>query len=625
MTVLARAVHALEVDGDLATSRVRFDVAFRAAQADRDADRLGLAALGFGGMWVHEQRSTTAAALVEARLREALRVVDPRSTLALRLRVRLAAETDYRAGTSDDVVGLLVEARHNGDPVTVAEALSLVHHCLLGPEHGGRRLSLSRDLIAQSLLTGRRVDQLTGLLWHTVDLLMAAHPHAERSLAELQAELARADHLAIRFVERAIAVMLRLRDGAFDEAETLALACAEQGHRAGDADVTGWYGAHMIAIRWFQGRSAELIPLLAHQVHSPTFSAVDNSHVAALAAVCARSGDRRQATAALARLTLTGLPRSSSWLVTMYGVVEAACALGDTSTAATAYRLLAPFEHLPMVASLGVACFGSTHLALGVASLTTGDTDAAVRHLRAAVRANWALGHFPAVALSRCRLAEALARRGDLAEARRELDVARQEADSLGMVLPRVDVEHPAPRRATCRRHGARWRIELGDRAAVVADSVGMSYLALLTANPGAEIAAVELAVGREALDRVAGGVTVEQAATSAQPVLDEVARHAYQRRLAHLQTEIDAYERANDLARAERLRAERSWLIDELATTAGLHGRTRDFVDNAERARVSVGKAIRRALAQISRCDPAIAAHLRTAVTTGTRCTYHP
>ncbi|GIJ66707.1 hypothetical protein [Virgisporangium ochraceum] len=638
LSTLAGAVRALEVHGDLAASRVRFDAAFRAADADGDAERTGLAALGFGGMWVHEQRSATAAALVESRLRYALSVVDPASTLALRLRVRLAAETDYRAGTSDDVLGRLDEARAAGDPVALAEALSLAHHCLLGPEHGERRLALSRDLIAQSLVTKRRSDQLTGLLWHAVDLLLTAHPHAERALADLQAELARAEHLAIRFVERAVTVMLRLREGAFAEAEALAVACAEQGHRAGDVDVTGWYGAHLIALRWFQGRSAELIPMLTHQVHSPTFSAVDNSHLAALAAVCALSGDRRQATGALARLVgddLGALPRSSSWLVTMYGAVEAAAALDDAGTAASAYRLLAPFAHLPMVASLGVTCFGSTRHALGVAALTTGDLDVAVRHLRAAVRDNWALGHFPAVALSRSRLAQALARRsgpGDAAEARRELGTARQEASDLGMALPDAvpAATHPAaaqpPARAvTCRRHGGRWRIELGRRAAVVPDSVGMAYLAVLIANPGAEIPAVELAVGRAALDRVAGGVTAEQAAASAQPVLDEVARRAYQRRLAHLQAEIDALEQANDLLRAERLRDERAWLLDELAASTGLRGRTREFAGGTERARVSVGKAIRRALDRVGRCDPVIAEELRSHVTTGVRCSYRP
>jgi hypothetical protein len=324
----------------------------------------------------------------------------------------------------------------------------------------------------------------------------------------------------------------------------------------------------------------------------------------------------------------------------MYGIVEAACALGDPATAAAAYRLLAPFDHLPMTASLGVACFGSTHLALGVACLTTGDHDAAVRHLRAAVHDNWALGHFPAVALSRSRLAQALALRagqGDIAEAQHELRLARQEAAGLGMTLPAAfTAAVPPPGQAadppsrghviTCRRHGTRWRVTLGQRAAVVDHSVGMSYLAALVANPGTEIPAVDLAVGPRPADAAAArGVVAEGVSRSAQPVLDETAKQAYRQRLAGLQADIDEYERRNDLVRAERVRSERAWLIDELAAATGLRGRLRQFSGNAERARVSVGKAIRRSVEQVGRVDPVIAEELRACVRTGIRCCYLP
>jgi hypothetical protein len=66
-----------------------------------------------------------------------------------------------------------------------------------------------------------------------------------------------------------------------------------------------------------------------------------------------------------------------------------------------------------MVGSLGVTCFGSAHQCLGVASLTSGQLDRAVDHLRAAVQHNLALAHWPAVVTSRQPLAQAYAlRRG---------------------------------------------------------------------------------------------------------------------------------------------------------------------------------------------------------------------
>jgi hypothetical protein len=123
----------------------------------------------------------------------------------------------------------------------------------------------------------------------------------------------------------------------------------------------------------------------------------------------------------------------------MHGVVEGAHLLGDAHLAARAYALLLPHANRPMIGSLGVVCFGSVHHALGVASLTTNDPGRAVEHLRAAIRQNLALAHWPAVITSRRRLAEALIRRGepgDAAGAERELSTAAHEARTRGIAVP---------------------------------------------------------------------------------------------------------------------------------------------------------------------------------------------
>jgi hypothetical protein len=206
-------------------------------------------------------------------------------------------------------------------------------------------------------------------------------------------------------------VMLTIRAGRFDEAEKLAHVCAELGETVGDADAIGWYGAHLVAIRWFQGRLPELLPMLDQLVHSSTLSTVDNSYFAARAAAAAVAGDHRKAASSLARLVgsdLAALPRSSTWLVSMNGVAETAYRLGDAATATSVYHLLKPFADLPVMASLAVACFGSAHYSLGVASMAMGDRDQAVWHLHTAIQHNLALAHWPAVSLCEARYAEAL-------------------------------------------------------------------------------------------------------------------------------------------------------------------------------------------------------------------------
>jgi hypothetical protein len=330
------------------------------------------------------------------------------------------------------------------------EALSLAHHCLLGPDHVELRRELSAELVAESSRAGGRGDRLMGLVWQVVDLFLEGHPHAQRRLGELRDALAERDHMAVGFVVSAIEVMLTIRAGRFEEAEELALRCFERGQEAGDADAQGWYGAQMVAIRWFQGRLPELVPALEAMVHAPSLSVVDNSYLAALATAAAMAGDRPRAASALAALCGDDpgdLPRSSTWLVSMHGIAETADLLGDAATAARVRRLLAPYAHLPSMASLAVACFGSVHHPLGVACLTTGDPDAAVGHLRAAVHRDLALAHWPAVVRSRRRLAEALTLRdnpGDAHAATAQLATAAREEEAVSGDRARQPMRLPA-------------------------------------------------------------------------------------------------------------------------------------------------------------------------------------
>jgi hypothetical protein len=454
-----------------------------------------------------------------------------------------------------------------------------------------------------------------GLLWQVVDLFLAGDPHAERRLGCLRRELARRDHLAVRFVASAIEVMLAIRAGRFAEAEALASACAAHGSAAGDVDTTGWFDAQLVAIRWYQGRLSELPALLGELARSDTLSPNDDSFFAAQAVASALVGDFRAAAGAVAKLgALEELPKSSIWLVTVSSAAEAAFLLGDTGLAETTYRLLRPFAGLPVLASLGVACFGSAHHPLGVAALTAGDLDAAVEHFRTAVERNLAIGHWPAVVLSRLRYAQALTLRAlpaDVPTARRHHDAAVEEAAAMGMAVP--DGGRPPRSAMSCVRQDDRWRVELGPWVAVVDDCVGMAHLATLTANPGVDIPAVAL-IASPGAERLSGGTR--------QPVLDPTAVHQYRRRLAWLKAELAACDPADE---PSAVRAEHDWLLAELHNGSGLGGRPRPFADGTERARIAAGKAIRRALARISTAAPAIGTHLRGTVHTGARCSYRP
>jgi hypothetical protein len=659
---LADGTDALHEHGDLRASRPHFERAYQRAEQAGDVRAMTHAALGSAGLWVSESRTLMGAARREERLRHVLSLLDtgnagqardPRhadSVLARRIRVRLAAESDYSRGDSTAILALLGELGQNADPVLLAETLSLAHHCLLGPDHVALRGELAQRLIRTSVRTDRRSDVLMGLLWRTVDAYTEGEPHAERLLSELRGHLEPRGHLAVGFVVSAIDVLLAVRAGQLEQAETLVEICAKMGAEAGDIDNEWWPGAQLVTIRWYQGRLVELLPMLRTRVQSPALSAVDNSALTALAVAAALDGDRRTAASSLAALCgsdLGNLARSSSWLVTMNGIVEAASLLGDADVAARAYELLLPHARLPMVGSLGITCFGSTQHALGVASLACGEHDRAVEHLRDAVRHNLALAHWPAVIVSRQRLALGYAARGwrgDADAARRELDAAASEAAPLRLDLAAVGAGRAvaacakagAKRSASaargavagCERQGRKWRFTLDGRSVLVEDSIGMTHLAVLVANPRQDISAADLAAGMGTLASAVSAATAVSAAGdtgAAHPVLDREAIARYRARVVELDDRVAQFDTVGDPAAAETARAERDWLTAQLASAAGLRGRTRSFADEPERARVAVGKAIRRALARISEADEPIGEHLRQAVHTGARCSYWP
>jgi hypothetical protein len=612
-SLLASGTRAVDVDGDLHAGREWFEAAYREGERRGEARLIAQAALGLGGWWLGEHRSATASGLLRARLRHALTLVRPDGPDAVRIRLRLAADADCRSGWHSATLAALQEARGLPDPAVRAEALRLAHHRLLGPDHGELRQALADELVGEAGRAGSRGHLLMGLLYQTVDLFLAGRPHAHRRLAELRAELGRGEHLAVGYVVAAIDVMLAIRAGRLAVAEQLAEDCLERGRRAGYEAADAWHGAQLVAIRWYQGRLPELVPHLNDLMNSPALCTVDNSFYAARAVAAGAAGDHPTAMHAMAALlqpTLTDLPRSGSWLATMCGFAQAAHLIGDEPAAAQVYRLLRPYANLPAMASLAFTCFGSVQHALGVAALTNGDLDRAVEHLRRAVHRNLALGHWPAVLYSRLRLADALDRRATA----QDKEAAREERDQAAAVAARLQMDARAsdarPQLAapvpagpvTCRRTGRGWRITLGARVAQVKHSVGMLHLAVLAANPRTEIPAIELVAGVSALARTASS-------TAGQPVLDRAAVEQYRRRLTELPEASD----------------ERTWLVAELTANTRPGGQIRAFADNPERARIAVGRAIRRALVHVEHVDPVIGAHLRATVHTGIRCWYRP
>ncbi|MGO8874587.1 MAG: hypothetical protein ACLQNG_02325, partial [Acidimicrobiales bacterium] len=467
--------------GRLAEARRDFLEAATAANESGDKRRLVAAALGAGGLWVHEHRDVLEGARVQALWAQALDTAVPGSLEEARLVVRTAAEAVYSGAPVEPVVAAVQVVRAFGEDEAVAESLSILHHVWLGPEHAYDRLELAGEVITRAAGAKDPLLELMGLCWRTVDLFLVGDPRARQSLTELAERSTAADCAALSFISEVLEAMLAARSGKLEEAERVAALALERGISAGDPDAPAYYGAMMSALRWWQGRAGEILEVVRAMAASPRLGLNDHPYVAADGLLSATVGDIDAAEEALARLNgigLHNLPRSSSWLTTQLLASETAYLLGDAETAVAAAEQLRPYAKLPVMPSLAVVCLGSAEYGLGVAAVLTGELDDAVAHLHSALRLDRRLGSRPMTTLTEHALAEALTVRAAPGDAELASDLegrAQDRAERMGVALP----ERPSWLRARRRRSGGeprrqavinrvdggRWRIEVDGRS----------------------------------------------------------------------------------------------------------------------------------------------------------------
>jgi hypothetical protein len=167
------------------------------------------------------------------------------------------------------------------------------------------------------------------------------------------------------------------------------------------------------------------------------------------------------------------------------------------------------------------------------------------------------------------------------------------------------------------RREGEYWVVGDAESPLRLRDSKGLRYIAALIRRPGEEVHVFDLHGGGKSGDVSDAG--------DAGPVLDETARRSYRERLRDLRAGHEEAARDNDLARAARIRDEIEALSATLAGAFGLRGRGRRAASMVERARQTVTKAIKAAIARVKASDGSLAQRLETTIRTGTYCAYRP
>lgn len=603
--------------GDLEPARRSFLAAADDARAAGDAPALSRAALG-----VHHIGAPTWSGHDEAisLLEEALAAGGAEDARTARLLAALARELAHgppnrpRAlAVSEQAVAL---ARRLPDPATLAECLLARHDAVWAP--GTARLRL--DVLDEAARAAADASE-PGLAWDAlfgrfVALLELADPEAHdvfRRLAQWADRLGQPHRRWLVLSRRAVLAMLA---GRLDDAEAFIDEVAVEAERLGEPDGPAVLGDLRTQLALLRGQPLPPSQLWGRPDEPPRWMLAQFEAIARLSA-----GEPVMAVQAVRDRLGETLAGSRGWqtIGAVAVIADAAAAAGDAGLAAQAYDVLRP--HAGEIAMTGGAInvVGPISRLLGLLAATLGDRDGALAHLDDALATAQRLDCHAWVAQISYEKASLLGDSHPGSEAMTLLQAAANAAQRLGLARLARDagalLAAGAAPPNVFRREGEVWTLAFGGEVVAVPHAKGLRDIAQLLAAPGQDVLASQLV----------GAVVAAEAATGADPVLDDTARAEYRRRLDQLSGEIDAADRAGDAARSSRALAERDELVRALSAAHGLGRRSRRLGDATERARKTVTARIRDSLARIAACHPALGRHLSESIITGTFCAYRP
>lgn len=633
--------------GDLAGSRATFLEAAGIARRTGMPRHLARAALGYGGRlpWTRPGRDTRLIPLLQDAL---VLLGGDDERLRVRLLARLACawrstpdQREQSATLSKQAVDL---AREQDDPATLSYALAASYWATWWPENPEERLQTANEMVVVAEAADdaeRLIDAHLMLFMSYMELGRVAEARTKVDDVILLSEELRLIYAQIwlGFSIRAQVALLNADFGLVEE--VLASEVAWTSPFTQVRDETSVARMHLFLLRREQGRLAEVESTVRASVEDFPWYPLHRAALACLLLELGRDGEARTVFDDLAAEAFRALYRDNEWLLGVCLASDACALLADVGAAEVLYDQLKPFAGRHAVGH-GEGSVGAVDRYLGLLATTIGQLDDAERHFSEAIRVNKQMGARPWVAHSQDDLARLLLQRnqdGDRSRAEAlQLDALRT-ARATGMIAlqtritERIDGSTDQSDHASragagrFRREGEYWIVAFDGATYQLRDSKGMRYLARLLAHPGQEQHALDLArtedLGDAAQSPQPGLMTDGLGDAGAR--LDPEAKAAYRHRLEELRSELEEAEGFNDSERAARARHEIEFLTDELAAAVGLGGRDRRAASSAERARLSVTRAIRSALARIAEQSPELGRHLDATIRTGIFCSYNP
>ena len=374
--------------GAYGRSRETFAEAAELARSLRMPTAMARAALGFGGgiyfgAGLIDQRSIE---LFE----EALAVIgDGDGPLRARVlahladALTLAAPYERRDALASEAEAM---ARRLGDDEILADVLSRGMWSMGTPDNIDARLAATAELDAITAHLGGPILRVEAMLWLSTTHVEHGNIQVARRLRSTLDDLvAHARQPYLEWLAWTHRVHVAMLDRPAAELEPLVWQGLELGQAAQNASSVAAFGAHLLYLRYLQGRFPESHAVaLAFADH---FAAVPALRLA-YAFVCAEIGLHEEARRVIGEYTRDGLqsiPRDVFRLTCLDLLAHISGSLEDKALATTVYELYHPFaERVVIVGAIGPP-IGSAHHDLGILATVLGDYDAAERHFTSAM------------------------------------------------------------------------------------------------------------------------------------------------------------------------------------------------------------------------------------------------
>jgi DNA-binding SARP family transcriptional activator len=424
--------------GDDAGAKDTFLHAAEVARRGGFAERLGRAALGYGGRWVWTKGRGDPHLL--PLLEEAVKIVPSEdSALRARLLARLAAgplalEGDASMGRRRALSGEAVEiARRLGDAAVLAWVLDGRKVAIWAPDTLEEQWEVMDELQELAERAGDPEAIVDARICRLIKLVERAD--LDRFEVEYAAARRVADELGQPGQRWLVAVhepMYALLTGRLAGAEQLIEQAFELGRNSAPWNARMARLRERVVLRGLEGRledvEEELRAAATEEVLYPSVKA-------ALASLYADIGDTarcRDAFESLAGQAFAGIPFDDVWTYTLGTLAHSCSFLEDRERAAVLYERLEPYGHRNLVAPIE-ASLGSTAWPLGRLAATLGAVEPAAGWFERAVAANERMGALPWAAHARLDHARLLVSTGDHTSAEPLLGAASATYRELGM------------------------------------------------------------------------------------------------------------------------------------------------------------------------------------------------